>query len=42
MRVFIVACFAVTVIAMGTAAVLIEFVQESSATAFTEPGVRIP
>ena len=42
MRVFIVACFAVTVIALGTAAVLIEFVQESSATAFTEPSVRTP
>ena len=42
MRVFIVACFAVTVIALGTADVLIEFVPESSATAFTEPSVRIP
>jgi len=40
MRVFIVACFAVTVIALGTAAVLVEFEQES-ATAFTEPSARI-
>jgi hypothetical protein len=41
MRVFIVACFAVTVIALGTAAVLVEFGQELSATAFTEPSARI-
>jgi len=41
MRVFMVACFAVTVIALGTAAVLVEFGQESSATAFTEPSARI-
>jgi hypothetical protein len=41
MRVFMVACFAVTVIALGAAAVLVEFVQESSATAFTEPSARI-
>ena len=41
MRVFIVACFAVTVIALGTAAILVEFVQEPSATAFTEPSARI-
>ena len=41
MRVFIVACFAVTVIALGSAAVLVEFLQESSATAFTEPSARI-
>jgi hypothetical protein len=41
MRVFMIACFAVTVIALGAAAVLVEFVQESSATAFTEPSARI-
>jgi hypothetical protein len=41
MRIFMVACFAVTVIALATAAVLVEFVQESSATAFTEPSARI-
>jgi hypothetical protein len=36
-----VACFAMTVIAIGTAAVLVEFGQELSATAFTEPSARI-
>ena len=41
MRVFVVACFAVTVIALGSAAVLVEFLQESSATTFTEPSARI-
>jgi hypothetical protein len=41
MRVFMVACFAVAVIALGTAAVLVEFVQASAATAFTEPSARI-
>ena len=41
MRVFIIACFAVIVIALGTAAVLVEFVQESAATAFTESSARI-
>jgi hypothetical protein len=41
MRIFIVACFAVTVIALATAAVLDGFVQESSTTAYTEPSARI-
>ena len=41
MRVFIVACFAVTTIALAAAAVLDGFVQESSATAYTEPTARI-
>jgi hypothetical protein len=41
MRVFIVACFAVTVIALATAAVLDGFLQESSAAAYTEPSARI-
>ena len=41
MRVFVVACFAVTLIALTSAAVLVEFLQESSATAFTEPSARI-
>jgi hypothetical protein len=40
MRVFMVACFAVAVIALGTAAVLVEFVQASAATAFTEPSAH--
>lgn len=41
MRAFIVACLAATLIAIGAAAVLDYFVQEPSATAFAEPGVRI-
>jgi hypothetical protein len=41
MRVFIVACFTVTVIALAAAAVLDGFVQESSATSYTEPTARI-
>jgi hypothetical protein len=41
MRAFIVACFAAFMIAVGAAAVLDHFVQESSSTAFTEPSVRI-
>ena len=41
MRVFLIACVTVTVIALGTASVLIEFFQESAATAFTEPSARI-
>ena len=41
MRVFIVACLVVGIVAVGTAAVLDSFAQESSAAAFTEPGVRV-
>jgi hypothetical protein len=41
MRVFIVACLVVGIVAVGTAAVLDTFMQESSAAAFTEPGVRV-
>ena len=41
MRVFIVACLVVTMVAVGAAAVLDHFVQESSSTAFTEPSARI-
>ena len=40
MRAFIVACCAVIAIAVGAAVILDRFVQESSSTAFTEPGVR--
>jgi hypothetical protein len=40
MRAFIVACVVAGIIAVGSAAVLDNFVQESSAAAFTEPGVR--
>jgi hypothetical protein len=41
MRVFIVACLVVGIVAVGTAAVLDGFVQASSTAAFTEPGVRV-
>jgi hypothetical protein len=41
MRVFIVACVVAGIVAVGAAAVLDNFVQESSAAAFAEPGVRI-
>jgi hypothetical protein len=40
MRAFIVACVVAGIIAVGSAAVLDNFVQESSAAAFTERGVR--
>jgi hypothetical protein len=42
MRVFLAACFAIIVIAVGSAAILDNFVQQSAAAAFTVPGsVRI-
>jgi hypothetical protein len=41
MRAFIVAGFAAIMIAVGAAAILDHFVQESSSDAFTEPGARI-
>jgi len=41
MRVFIVACFAATMIGLGAAAVLVGLAQESAATAFAEPSARI-
>jgi hypothetical protein len=41
MRVFIVACFAAGVIAIGTAAILDKCVQEPVAVAFAEPGTRV-
>jgi hypothetical protein len=41
MRPFIAACLAAAVIAIGAAAFLNLLVQESSATAFTEPSARI-
>jgi hypothetical protein len=41
MRAFIVACFVAVVIAAGAAAILDNFVQESSAAAFAEPSARI-
>jgi hypothetical protein len=41
MRAFIIASFAAIMIAVGAAAILDHFLQESSATAFTEPSARI-
>ena len=41
MRVFIVACLAATMIAVGAAALLGDLVQESSKAAFSEPTARI-
>ena len=41
MRAFVIACFVAGIIAAGAAAVLDNFVQESSAAALTEPGVRL-
>jgi hypothetical protein len=41
MQAFIVACLAAIVIAVSAVAILDSFVQESVATAFTEPSARI-
>jgi hypothetical protein len=40
-RAFIIASFAAIMIAVGAAAILDHFLQESSATAFTEPSARL-
>jgi hypothetical protein len=41
MRAFIVACFVSGAIVVGAAAILDNFVQESSLVAFTEPSARL-
>jgi hypothetical protein len=41
MRAFIIASFAAIMIAVGAAAILNHFLQESSARAFTEPSARL-
>ena len=41
MRSFMVACLVATIIALGAAAVLDNFAQESSAAAFTDRSARI-
>jgi hypothetical protein len=41
MRIFIVACVAVGVIAVGAATFLDNFVQEPASAAFAEPSARI-
>ena len=40
MRAFILACFVAGIIAVGAAAILINFVQEPVSVAFAEPGTR--
>lgn len=40
MRAFVVACSVLTVIAIGSAAILLHYVQEPSAAAFAEPSAR--
>ena len=40
MRAFVVACAVALVVAVGAAAVLDNFVQETALVAFAEPGVR--
>ena len=41
MKAFMAACFVAIVVAVGAAAILDNFVQESSAAAFAEPSARI-
>ena len=41
MRIFLAACAAAVVIAIGVAVVLDGFIQESSTAAFSRPGVRL-
>jgi hypothetical protein len=41
MRVFLIACGVICVIAVGAAAILDNFVQETAHAAFTEPSARI-
>jgi hypothetical protein len=42
MRAFAFACLVLIGIAVGSAAILLELVQQSSSTAFAEPSARIP
>ncbi|SHN78373.1 hypothetical protein [Bradyrhizobium erythrophlei] len=42
MRAFVFACLVLAGIAVGSAAILIEMVQQSSSTAFAEPSARVP
>jgi F0F1-type ATP synthase membrane subunit c/vacuolar-type H+-ATPase subunit K len=41
MRAFAFACLVVVGIAVGSAAILVGFVQESAGTAFAEPSARV-
>jgi hypothetical protein len=42
MRAFAFACLVLVTIAAGSAAILIEMVQQTSSTAFAEPSARVP
>jgi hypothetical protein len=42
MRAFAFACLVLVGIAVGSAVILLELVQESSSTAFAEPSARVP
>jgi hypothetical protein len=42
MRAFAFACLVLVGVAVGSAAILLEMVQQSSSTAFAEPSARIP
>jgi hypothetical protein len=41
MRAFVFACLVLGAVAAGSAAILLEFVQESAETAFAEPSARV-
>jgi hypothetical protein len=41
MRAFAFACLVLAAIAAGSAAILVEFVQQSASTAFAEPSARV-
>jgi len=41
MRVFTMACLFAAIVALGAAAILDNFVQESAKTAFAEPAARV-
>jgi hypothetical protein len=41
MRAFVIACLSALVIAVGTAAILDNFVQQSATVAFAEPTARV-
>jgi hypothetical protein len=41
MRAFVFACLVLAGIALGSAAILLELVQESAPTAFAEPSARV-
>ena len=42
MRAFAFACLVLVGVAVGSAAILVELVQQSSSAAFAEPSARVP